>query len=293
MMVPRAHDIQAHPAAAAMLIEDAEAGRLMMRPTQRKKLAILGAGPTLAEAPYDSEEWVLAGINELRHSIMRADLWCEIHPRTGPQSFLVGTVPGSDYLGWLRQCPVPVLMQERHADIPMSVRYPVEAIAGMVDGGDWFESSFGYLIAWGIWCGQFEEIAVYGVDMTAGSEWDYQRPNAEFWRGVAAGRGIRVTVPSGSALGRGSVRRYGYEPRVVVPEEMQFLERRFDRLTDALIGLERAEYAVHAALAEVKYLRAQRQAIQRGLRPDPREGDYLPDLLSHRNWAPPAPTGGM
>jgi len=284
MKVPLHYEIQAHPAAARVVIEDADTGRLTAVPA-RKKLAIVGAGPSMVAAPFDSSAWLVAGLNELYHSIPRADLWCEMHPRSGPRSFLTGTVPGSDYLGWLQRCPVPVFMLERHPDLPTSVRYPIDQVATIACGEDWFESSFGYLLAWGIWCGQFEEIGVYGIDLVQGQEWEYQRPNAEFWRGVAAGRGIRVTIPEASALGKGSVRRYGYETRAVVAEEVQFLDQRFERLSDHLIALERSQYAVHAALAEVKYLRAHRQARQRGLRPDATEADWLPDL-----WTPPAPT---
>lgn len=289
MKVPQYYDLQANPAAARVVIEDAEAGLVRAVPA-RKKLAIIGAGPSMADAPLDSPDWLVVGINELYHSIRRADIWCEIHPRTGPHSFLAATVPGSDYLAWLQRCPVPVLMQEVHADIPQSVRFPREAVSALVPSEDaWFESSFGLLLAWGIWCEQFEEIGVFGVDMVQGEEWNFQRPNAEYWRGVAAGRGIRVTIPATSALGKGSVRCYGYEPRAVVSEEIQFLDHRMERLIHTLTTIEQAEYAVHAALAETKYIRAHRQTRQRGLVTDPSEGDWLPDLLSPARWAPPRP----
>jgi len=39
------------------------------------------------------------------------------------------------------------------------------------------------------------EIIVYGVDMAVGTEYAHQRPSCEYFLGLAAGLGIKVTIP--------------------------------------------------------------------------------------------------
>ena len=63
----------------------------------------------------------------------------------------------------------------------------------------YFTSSVAWCIAFAVVQG-YREIYVYGVDMSADTEWAYQRPCCEYWIGYARGRGIKVFVPDESVL---------------------------------------------------------------------------------------------
>ena len=188
---------------------------------RRKKVAIVGfASSSRLKAPYTDQSWEVWGMNQLYRFIPRATRWWELHPHTGPTSYLSDQVPGTDYMAWLKACPVPLYMVSQHSGIPNSVEYPLqrmmdefglEGIRPDMKGKGYFHSSVDYMIALAISEG-FEEIGIWGVDMTHDTEWGYQKPSGSFWIGVATGRGIKVTVPVESALLNNEGYRYGYDP---------------------------------------------------------------------------------
>ena len=96
-------------------------------------------------------------------------------------------------------------------------RYPVEAIINEF-GEDYFGCSIDYMLAFAIY-GKFEKVDVYGVNLVCGTEYYYERPSVEFWRGYAKGRGIDIKF-HGSICEVGKTKMgvmYGYEtPQQVV-----------------------------------------------------------------------------
>lgn len=181
-------------------ILDAEAGLLS---GTREKLALVGyASSTRDLAPFTDPTYDILGLNQLYRFIPRADLWTDIHDYYDEEN-----VEGTDHEGWLRECGIPVLMNKTRPNIPTSFRYPIERV--IEEGCDYFTSTVAFLIAWGIVQG-YKEIALYGIDLIVGTEYEFQRQCAEFWLGVAHGRGITVRIPPQSALLKHS-HRYGYE----------------------------------------------------------------------------------
>ena len=98
-------------------------------------------------------------------------------------------------------------MTEHHPDLPTSVRFPIERCIELAT--DYFTSTISHLIAWGILQG-YREIALYGIDLVVGTEYEVQKACAEFWLGVAHGRGITIRLPAECALLKHS-HRYGYQ----------------------------------------------------------------------------------
>jgi hypothetical protein len=90
----------------------------------------------------------------------------------------------------------------------MSVKYPVEEIISEF-GIDYFQSSVDFMLAMAIYEG-YEEIYLYGVDMSVAGEYETQKPSGSFWLGVAKGRGINIFLPDNCDLLK-SYFRYGYE----------------------------------------------------------------------------------
>ncbi len=202
---------------------------------RRKKVAIVGfASSSRLKAPYTDNSWEVWGMNQLYRFVPRATRWWELHPHEGPGSYLMDEVPGTNYMKWLSECPVPLYMVSRHPKIPKSIEYPLDQIIEEfklhdvrpdMKGKGYFHSSVDYMLALAISEG-FEEIGVWGVDMAHDTEYGYQKPSGSFWIGVAKGRGVKVTLPVESALLNNQGYRYGYDPMPSNEMEGQLRARR-------------------------------------------------------------------
>lgn len=175
----------------------------------RKRVAIVGfAASSMSMAPFEDPTWSVWAMNQLYRKIPRADRWFEIHTNWHEH-----VVEGTDHQKWLADAPIPIYMVNRVPSIPNSVRYPLERV---IHGNlDYFTSSVAFMIALAIDEG-FTEIGLWGIDLIVGDEYHYQKACAEFWLGVAHGKGITVTLPNTTALCKQS-HRYGYE---VEPESL-------------------------------------------------------------------------
>lgn len=195
-----------HPCAGQVKILDHEKGvveSFCPDGTKRTKMAIVGFAASSKDlAPFNDPTWEIVGLNQLYRHIPRADRWLEIH-----HNFLDHVVEGTDHQKWLAESPIPIYMVDRIPGIPNSVRFPIErAMKGHLD---YFTSTVAFMVALAIEEG-FKEIGLWGIDLIVGDEYFYQKPCAEFWLGVAHGKGITVTLPHTTALCKQS-HRYGYQ----------------------------------------------------------------------------------
>ena len=230
-----------HPMRSGARVLDGEAG-LVERKCE--KLAIVGyATSTRDLAPFDDPAYEVVGLNQLYRFIPRADFWCDIHENWNEEN-----VEGTDHEGWLRDCGMPVLMNETRPGLPTSVRFPIERAIEI--GSDYFTSTISYLIAWSILQG-YQEVALYGIDLIVGTEYEVQKACAEHWLGVAHGRGMNVRLPSGCALLKHS-HRYGYEKAPSWgPVNMLDFQARHDGLIKERDTLLAKLHALDGALHEV------------------------------------------
>ncbi len=197
-----------HPCAGVTHIVDADKGIVDEYcpdgVTPRKKVAIVGYAETSRMlAPFDDPEWSIWIMNQLYRHVPRADRHFDIHHNWDEH-----VVEGTDHVGWLTAAQIPIYMVNRLPQFSNSVTLPIDRLIAL-NGKDYFSSSIAYMIALAIADG-FTHIHIYGVDLIVGDEWDYQKPNAEFWIGVASGRGIFVGIPPQSALTK-QTWRYGYQ----------------------------------------------------------------------------------
>lgn len=197
-----------------------------------RKVAILGFADTYAEAPFDDASVEIWGLNELHRYLPRWDRWFELHRR---QNFeVLGDRAQDQHVAWLKQQAAvgqrghrPIFMREVFPDIPACVRYPLEMMTekffARFGEGAYFTSSIGFMLAMAIAEGRDEEfrpidetavdwIGLYGIDLASSVEYQDQRPNAEYFIGLARGLGITVTIASKSALLK-SDHVYGFENR--------------------------------------------------------------------------------
>ena len=193
----------------------------------RTKVALVGFSHTSMHlAPFGDPEWSIWGVNQLYRHIPRADRWFEIH-----KDPFWDQVKDSDYIGWMKRIPFPIYMVDAHDEIPQSLAYPIQDVIGMTGGRDYFTSSIAFMIALAI-REQFQELALYGIDLADDSEYFDQRPCAEYWLGVAAGHGMKVSIHHRSALLK-QYFRYGYETQTADTLSMQEIKKRLHLIHEA------------------------------------------------------------
>lgn len=232
----------------------------------RKKVAVIGFSSSSRDmAPWFDPDWELWGMNQgYEHFRRKPDRWFELHDKEHQPDASVPT-----YLDDLTTLGCPIYMLEVDISIPRSVRYPLENVLKM--GPRYFTSTAAYMVGLAITLG-VEEIGLYGVDCSVGSEYEYQKPCLEWWMGVAAGRGIRVTVPETSALLKAPF-LYGYEPSREWPRSasvsLSFLDARIaDRKVmsnEILTEWHRQEGAIQEAQEIRKFVEAASRGSQFGI----------------------------
>ena len=183
-----------------------------------KRVAIVGFGESRKQVPYneDIEVW---GLNDAYEDIERYDRWFDIHDfdSSDPNSIKthVSPIAKVQKLDAYKEMKCPIYCQEAWEEIPTAVKYPLKEIQDKWCGGNkgYFTNQVAYMIALAIHEG-YDEIALYGVDMLVDEEYSIQRPSVEYWIGIAAGRRIKVLIPSRSTLLKTKF-IYGYEKEEV------------------------------------------------------------------------------
>lgn len=194
-----------------------------------RKVALVGFSSLTLPYVKDSkadEFWTLNHAVFCQSVLPRIDRLFELHHRDW---YMRAEMEKANiYDEWLRKAhPFPIYMQENELTdlVPSGVRYPFEEIVGTLlphlrraEGGEftetitkYFTSSIAFMIALAIYEG-FDSIEIYGVDMDNNTEYGYQKSCAEFWIGLALGRGIQVVIPEPCLLLNAPL--YGYD---VVP----------------------------------------------------------------------------
>jgi hypothetical protein len=121
-------------------------------------------------------------------------------------------------------------MQQKWDDIPSSVAFPYEEVNNLFDtwlkplGASfdrYFTSTLAYLLGFAVLEG-FEQIEVYGFDMSAGTEYLRQRPATSFLLGLLKGKGYDIVIPPNSKLLRG-YGQYAYDDSMLgMRQEFEF-----------------------------------------------------------------------
>ncbi len=179
-----------------------------------KKVAIVGAGDSRKLAPFDDLSWEIWSCNNLYPEIPRRDRWFEVHHfyfdgekyyRKGEEEFRGKNV--KDYLEDLNKLNCSVYMQKPIEIIKSSIPYPIKTILTMFR--NYFTSTPAYMFALAI-LEDFDEIALYGINMIMDDEYQRQKPCLEYLIGIAEGKGKKIILPEYSGL-LFSPHLYGYD----------------------------------------------------------------------------------
>lgn len=179
-------------------------------PGRARKIAMLGgAWISLKHAPWHDESWELWSHHSCRNACIREpDVYFDMHP---PELWRDPTKKFWDrkYLVWTAQNRVPIYMQDRYSDVPASMKYPFARIITEFPRG-YMTNTMAYMMALALTEG-VTHIGVFGCNYSAGSEYGPQRGCAEYWLGIAEGRGVHVCIPHGCDLLNKPSLLYGYE----------------------------------------------------------------------------------
>ena len=221
-----------------------------------RKVAILGYAPNVRFAPWNDPTWELWGLNDQPWTMPRIDVLFEIH--------YPDVIKAEGHWERLGKLDIPVYMQQKFEEIPRSVAYPLAEVAKRytLAGCEkpYLNCSAAYMLPIAIDSEPTpSEIALFGVNMEQDTEFSHQRPGAEFWIGVAVGRGIKVSVQSTSDLMK--VRYlYGFEDEPLSVFKQQCAERR-KWLQDNLNVAMQKEQAAHeerlqylGALSDIEHI---------------------------------------
>jgi hypothetical protein len=137
-----------------------------------------------------------------------------------------GNTNHAGHYAWLKELHAfPIWMQDVFPDVPASVKYPLDEICEKLlptitrksgEGVKYFTSSAAYALALAVFLG-YKEIEICGVEMTSDTEYFAQRDGVTFWLGIAAGKGIKVTLQDKSILLRAHL--YGYTGEVTLQRQ--------------------------------------------------------------------------
>lgn len=182
------------------------------KPSSRsiRKIGLLGShSASLKDVPWKDPTWELWG-----HAASRSwyryelDRYFELHRK---ECWNKNGKTGVKYLDWLHSTTVPVYMQEKHKDIPASVRYPKAQIL-MEYGGlrRYFKNQVAWMIALAFSEG-VTHLGLFGINYGHQTEYEIQRGSAEYWLGRAEERGVQILLPEECTLLADPKGLYGYE----------------------------------------------------------------------------------
>jgi hypothetical protein len=210
-----------------------------VQPAESRRVAIVGfCNDSRDWVPYEDKGMQIWGLNRGYIFQLRADRWFDMHGEaiTSNQN----RRPGK-HLDWLKQFRGPVYQHKPLPELPNAVAYPLAEVAQTVYSNiyrtddkhvitsdvdaPYLTSSIAQEIALAIHEGA-EEIHLYGIDLNTESEYAWQKPGVEFMLGVAAGKGIRVVLPTNCPLLKGGIYGRGHMSAEGERMSMQQLETR-------------------------------------------------------------------
>lgn len=172
----------------------------------KSTVALVGMSPTSCSlAPFDDKDVEIWGLNEMHAFpwMKRADRWFQIHSSASVQREVQKRNIRGHY-DWLKknEWNIPVYMSHLDENIPLCTVYPLKEVCnrflyGFTRGENqvkYFTSTFAYYMGLAL-LEEFDRIEIYGFEFADDLEYVRQKACAEFWIGIALGKGIEIYTP--------------------------------------------------------------------------------------------------
>lgn len=163
-----------------------------------ERIVLLGTGGSQSHAPYqdrDAEFWAPAWCHNRMSRVTRL---FEVHATSRWEKFAAALKIRTEIRAW-NERRVPIVMREVDPRLPLSERFPFEALeerfGGLCRGFSprYLTSTVAFMFAYALLQDPLPRtIEMWGIHMQHHSEWAAQRPCVEFWAGIALGLGITV-----------------------------------------------------------------------------------------------------
>ncbi len=198
------------------------------------KIACLGAAPSSRLlAPFNNPDWEIWVCSPPNYNLPRADAWFELH--SIERKFTIAE--NQPWVHVLQNHP-RVYIAAPDARLPNGILYPRDEM--VKEFGPYFwSSSLSYMLAMAI-MQKPQTIGLWGVDMSAHEEYNFQRPGCHFFIWEAKKRGIEVYAPPQSDILEHHP-FYGYKEQTRMWDELKGLrtsletqKREDNRFRDAL-----------------------------------------------------------
>ena len=167
-----------------------------------RKVAIIAAGPTWLEVPFEDPTFEFWGINAAHrmYAAHTSSRWFQIHLPGSAE----GHIDDPDHIAWLKESHnFPIYMTKSYPEYPSSVAYPFDKVVKSCcpDSGPYFTNTVDYMVTLAI-LEEVEEIHMFGTDFISDEDNDYykRRQSLEHYCGLAKGRNIKVVIPDDCAL---------------------------------------------------------------------------------------------
>lgn len=163
------------------------------------KIHILGKGPTWVNCPGREEKYEVEGeeiwtLNSMFNHHVSVDRIFLMHD---PRQELI--YEDRNYFLNIREYGKPVYSTKKYEVLgELNAAYPIDYVLSHFPIV-YYTNAICWMLALAILL-EPDEIVLHGVDMRIAVEYANERGGTEFWVGVATGKGIKVTIPDGSAI---------------------------------------------------------------------------------------------
>jgi SAM-dependent methyltransferase len=194
---------------AAKRAEERTVGPRLVEGEPPEHVAIVGLGPSCVQffevtrrlggvRAYADEVW---GVNAIG-GVLQCDRVFHMDDLVVQEARAAADPKGNiaPMVEWLKRHPGPVYTSVVRPGYPGLIAFPLEAVLG-AGWPAYFNSTAAYAIAFAVHIG-VKHISLWGLDYTFPNVHEGERGRAccEFWLGLAAAKGIEITVPDGSTL---------------------------------------------------------------------------------------------
>jgi hypothetical protein len=172
----------------------------------KSHVAIVGFSPTKNEAPFDNPDWDIYTLNHRIDLVPRFDLWFNLHnlyniKNEFPKFYNYFSKPENEsklvICGEDKPCFPNAIIYPKDEVLNKYCKFVMTENQGKIEKEtrlNFVTNSISWMIAYAIEQG-YTNIGLWGVDMAASSEYQFQLPNLLFWMGVCAGKGIKLHIP--------------------------------------------------------------------------------------------------
>lgn len=179
---------------------------------QKEKLALLGTAESMAQAPWDDEEYEIWGVAQTTTypAFKRADLLFELHQESYWND--------PNIIPRLNRFAGPTYMMDHYDIVPRSVKFPKDLL--ITKYRRYHTTSITYMLAWAyhsfLTVHKPAHVSLFGIHMSTREEYTEQRPCCEYWLGVMTGAGMSIDLSPGGAIlaSRGLYGYEGYHPMI-------------------------------------------------------------------------------